>query len=805
MISLERIIEEQQPSIICITETHLDEDEELEIKGYTIKRKDRNKDGGGCLIAYKLGMKNLVTEVEEDRGIEAKWIRVENSVGVLKIGVVYCPQENAHKKDIEMVYERLEEEIKQESEKQNTLLCGDFNAKIFKEEVKGSGIIMKEFMRRNNMVAVNEGSKCKGKWTRVEGDTKSIIDYVLTKDSDAVIREMIIDEEKEFSVYHRTDGETTYSDHNSIIIHLDWKAMIRQISDERKIKVMTEQGRENYRQELNKMKPSEWINEDNDIDEEYEKWTSAVKETYDKQLKSVTKKNEWKVNRLLMNQIKCLKKARRQESSEIEVKLINTRIELLREHCDKEIMARNARKIKNLVDNITKTGKTDLTAFYKFNRKKKDSGSVTSLVTTEDGRKTESREESIAEYEKHYSSLLEIRPAETQQEKDNELLVHRMIDSLIRATDNQNHRTTTAEEVEMAIKTIKRRKAADATGWRNELMMDGGEEVCKGLAKLFSMTDKKKTPPKQWENMKIKAVFKEGIRKASNTRGLFITSVVSKVKEKTMKNRNEITSSPFQCGGKKGVAPIDHTLVMLEMIKRNKYLGCDTYLVFIDMKKCFDKLWLEDGVIELWRGGMDEVDARMILEMNRRARAIIETPYGNTKEIILNKVCKQGTVFAVVIGCKVMERVNGIGERAVTCFGPRLRIESLTYVDDIAGGGKKETIETTVSNCGVLEEKKKASVNLEKSKWMKIGKGETAEIKTEVKDGKLGEVKEYKHLGTWINNKGDSKTNIQKRKNKGEGAYKKINEMTLPSRVGKQEIPLKLTVLNRLSTNSIVQ
>ena len=68
-----------------------------------------------------------------------------------------------------------------------------------------------------------------------------------------------------------------------------------------------------------------------------------------------------------------------------------------------------------------------------------------------------------------------------------------------------------------------------------------------------------------------------------------------------------------------------------------------------------------------------------------------------------------------------MERVNGIRSRAVTNFGPDLSIESLTYVDDIAGGGNKDTIETTITNCAVLEEKKKASVNLEKSKWMKVG------------------------------------------------------------------------------------
>ena len=85
-----------------------------------------------------------------------------------------------------------------------------------------------------------------------------------------------------------------------------------------------------------------------------------------------------------------------------------------------------------------------------------------------------------------------------------------------------------------------------------------------------------------------------------------------------------------------------------------------------------------------------------------------------------------------------------------------------------------------------------------------LGRGETTEIKPEVKEGKLGEVKEYKHLGTWINNRGDSKTNIQKRRNKGEGAYKKINEMTLPSKVGKQEIPLKLSLLTTVYLPTIL-
>ena len=65
-------------------------------------------------------------------------------------------------------------------------------------------------------------------------------------------------------------------------------------------------------------------------------------------------------------------------------------------------------------------------------------------------------------------------------------------------------------------------------------------------------------------------------------------------------------------------------------------------------------------------------------------------------------------------------------------------------------------------------------------------------METEVKEGKMLETTEYKHLGTWIDKKDTYKTNIQKRKCKGEAALKKINRMANPTKVGKQEVPLKI-------------
>ena len=64
-----------------------------------------------------------------------------------------------------------------------------------------------------------------------------------------------------------------------------------------------------------------------------------------------------------------------------------------------------------------------------------------------------------------------------------------------------------------------------------------------------------------------------------------------------------------------------------------------------------------------------------------------------TKEIKIKNVVKQETVYGTIIGCKPMERVNNIGERAVTIVSPRVGIEALTYVDDIAGIGDRVVME----------------------------------------------------------------------------------------------------------------
>ena len=135
---------------------------------------------------------------------------------------------------------------------------------------------MKKFVRKNNLEVINLGEKCKGKWTRTQGESRSVIDYVLAKDTDDMIECMFIDEERMISVYHKDGSRTIYSDHNAIEVKVDWRATVRNVNKNRKVKIMTETGRKKYTESLQNKKISMSIDTNNDIEEEYEKWSKTV-------------------------------------------------------------------------------------------------------------------------------------------------------------------------------------------------------------------------------------------------------------------------------------------------------------------------------------------------------------------------------------------------------------------------------------------------------------------------------------------------------------------------------------------------
>lgn len=210
--------------------------------------------------------------------------------------------------------------------------------------------------------------------------------------------------------------------------------------------------------------------------------------------------------------------------------------------------------------------------------------------------------------------------------------------------------------------------------------------------------------------------------------------------------------SEYQCGGRRGRGTSDNQIMMNAVIDNNRRLRRKTYVYYADAYKCFDKLWLKDCLVELWKAGMREREVRMIYEMNKTANIIISTPMGKTEEIQVKDIVRQGTIFGPKLCCISTQKINNRIEPLQTRITPELTIGAPVYVDDILAMGSKDTVEAAIRNTRMLEERKKFKFNRTKSKYMVINTGRETEVAVNesVKDGVIEKIDEYKYLGVWM-------------------------------------------------------
>ena len=136
------------------------------------------------------------------------------------------------------------------------------------------------------------------------------------------------------------------------------------------------------------------------------------------------------------------------------------------------------------------------------------------------------------------------------------------------------------------------------------MVTHAGKDLRQSILNMINMLAERYIVPKEWRNMITKSISKGkgDLRNMNSRRGLFLTSMISKVVEKLIKNRRKLTidgnTTPFQAGGEKKRGIVDCLFVINSWIAEQKDRKEDGYLMFADLEKCFDKLWLKDCIKE---------------------------------------------------------------------------------------------------------------------------------------------------------------------------------------------------------------
>ena len=293
--------------------------------------------------------------------------------------------------------------------------------------------------------------------------------------------------------------------------------------------------------------------------------------------------------------------------------------------------------------------------------------------------------------------------------------------------------------------------------------------------------------------------------------------------------------SDSQIGSRKGMNIRNHVWVLNSIIcdtlsrKGNKPIDIHIY----DYKQCFDCLWLEECLNDMYEGGLDDDKLNLLYTANQTVNIAVRTPVGKTEVGTIHKVVIQGDVFGPMLCSK---QVDTFGKECLEeqkynyLYKGKVAIPPLSMVDDVV----------CISECGYkavmsnsyMQSKtrsKKLQFGSSKCKKIHIGKQhedfkchnvyvdsweETETTNTEtgntqVEDICIGEEimeekDEEKYLGDVISKDGRNLKNIKARINKGKGIVKKILNILEGIPVGKLYYQVAVILRNSLLVSSII-
>ena len=132
--SVQEVADDCQPKLLCLEETHMQEKEEIRMPVYeTIYQNEKTPNSERIIISIKNTMKTITMQVKQETEVgQTLWILLNIQKKKTNVGVICAPREDVTpNKELKKLHTSVREEIiKAKEEDQESIILGDFNAKI---------------------------------------------------------------------------------------------------------------------------------------------------------------------------------------------------------------------------------------------------------------------------------------------------------------------------------------------------------------------------------------------------------------------------------------------------------------------------------------------------------------------------------------------------------------------------------------------------------------------------------------------------------------------------------------------------
>ena len=453
--SLKRIIDDEKPAVVALVETKLAKNETIDIEGYENRKMNRDEHGGGIMILIKKKLDHIVVEVEKNSEVgESMWVTISNGRTNIRMGLIYAPQENETTvAELKTMYKNITKQVKLAKENnQSVLVLGDLNCKVGgniknnSEEISKGGKILMEVIRKQGLKIANASQKCQGTWTRTDGTKKSVLDYViLDREDEELIKEMVIDEEREITPSHWEGGRKIFTDHYTIRLKMNWNMRFKPGMNKRV--VINKENNEEFNKKTSSTNLQSIWQTSATLQEKYSEWSKEVSKIAESvYVKKKKRKKEMKAIRMLRRRKKEIKARFRKATAE-EKGIYIRRKRLINEHIENHQKEENKRRTIRVANRIKSEKGFDGSAFWEFRRQRTGRGKDTATsMKNEEGEIIEDPEEILKIYKDFYQKQLSGREMTTDDAKQIEEMVEKYTDELLKKAEREPMQPFTEDE-----------------------------------------------------------------------------------------------------------------------------------------------------------------------------------------------------------------------------------------------------------------------------------------------------------------------------------------------------------------------
>ena len=307
-----------------------------------------------------------------------------------------------------------------------------------------------------------------------------------------------------------------------------------------------------------------------------------------------------------------------------------------------------------------------------------------------------------------------------------------------------------------------------------------GSDLILAITKLMNRIKDELHFPEPINVCNVTNMFKnKGLKKHFDSfRGIFRTPVLRNILDKLIyddeyENIDENLTN-FNVGSRKRRNIRDNLFVINAIANASKHNPKEaTDINVYDVIKCFDSLWLEECINDLYDAGLKNNKLVLLYNSNLSANIAIKTSSGTTERFNILKTTMQGTVWSGLMCTVTMDKLCQLilqDEHILYKYRNKVMVPPLEMVDDIISAvkcGSTATALNTVINRFI--ELKKLKLGLKKCAKIHIGNKLSSDMcPQQLIHGKpMKSSEQEKYLGDYVTRYGNSKATIRERKTRG--------------------------------------